>query len=91
MDGITNQNQMKNTHLFHIVFEVLKELLIIICTMQPLDLLFFLFFNVRFHISRYQFSPIFRASYNTIYLFEKKIFVRNFSFLMDSLKPLHPL
>ena len=36
----TNQNQLKNTHLFHIVFEVLKVLFIKICKMQPLDLLF---------------------------------------------------
>ena len=35
-----NQNQLKNTHLFHIVFEVLKVLLIKICQMQPLDILF---------------------------------------------------
>ena len=36
----TNQNQLKNTNLFHIVFEVLKVLFIKICKMQPLDLLF---------------------------------------------------
>ena len=36
----TKQNQLKNTHLFHIVFEVLKVLFIKICKMQPLDLLF---------------------------------------------------
>ena len=35
----TNQNQLKNTHLFHIVFEVLKVLFIKICKMQPLDYL----------------------------------------------------
>ena len=30
-----NQNQLKNKHLFHIVFEVLKVLFIKICKMQP--------------------------------------------------------
>ena len=36
----TKQKQMKNTHPLYTVFEVLKVLLIIICKMQPLDLLF---------------------------------------------------
>ena len=36
----TNQNQLKNTPLFHIVFEVLKAVFIKICKMQPQDLLF---------------------------------------------------
>ena len=35
----TNQNQIKNINPFHIVFEVLKVLLIIIW-IEPLDLLF---------------------------------------------------
>ena len=36
----TNQNQLKNTNLFYIVFEVLKVLLIKICKIQLLDFLF---------------------------------------------------
>ena len=36
----TNQNQMRNTRHFYIVFEVLKVLLTIICKTQPLDLSF---------------------------------------------------
>ena len=39
MDG-PNQIQMKNTHPLHIVFEVLKVHLIMICEMLSLDLLF---------------------------------------------------
>ena len=50
---------MKNKHPFYSVFEVLK-VLIIICKMQPLDLLFL----VVFYSSTYHFSIIFRASYN---------------------------
>ena len=56
----TKQNQLKNTHLFHIVFEVLKVLFIKICKMQPLDLLFLV---ALCYISRYHFSLIFRVSY----------------------------
>ena len=82
----TNQNQMKNAHPFYIVFEVLKVLIIIICKMQPLDLLFLVFY-VRFHISRYHFSLIFRASYNIIW---KKIVVTNFFFNRFTQTP-HPL
>ena len=56
----TKQNQLKNTHLFHIAFEVLKVLFIKICKMQPLDLLFLV---ALCYISRYHFSLIFRVSY----------------------------
>ena len=36
----TNQNQMKNTCSFYIVFQLSKELLIKICKIKPQDLLF---------------------------------------------------
>ena len=74
MDGITNQNQMKNTHLFHIVFEVLKVLLIIICKMQPLDPLFFLFFYVRFDIALADINFHHFLELHTTLLFENKDF-----------------
>ena len=68
MDGIyTDQNQMKNTHPFYIVFKI-------ICKMQPLDVLFLV---VLCYISIYHSSLIFRASYNII---RKIDFCYNFSF-----------
>ena len=68
MDGIyTDQNQMKNTHPFYIVFKI-------ICKMQPLDVLFLV---VLCYISIYHSSLIFRASYKII---RKIDFCYNFSF-----------
>ena len=69
---------MINTCPFYIVFQVLKVLLIKVCEIQPLDLLFFAAF-----ISFYT-SPDIRYQ-------KKKIFITNFPFLMDSLKPPTPL
>ena len=80
----TNQNQMKNAHTFYTVLEVLK-VLIIICKMQPLDLLFLVFY-VRFHINRYHLSLIFRASYNIW----KKDFRHEFSFFNGFTQNPHP-
>ena len=89
MDGIPNQNEMKNTHPFYIVFEVLKVLRIIICKMQPLasQIFYFLLFYVRFYIS----ISFFTNSQSFIqHLSEKQIFDMNFPFLTDSLKPPPP-
>ena len=59
----TNQNPMKNTFPFYIVFQVLKVLLGKICRMQFPDL--FIVF-ISFYISRYHFLQIFRTSFNII-------------------------
>ena len=83
----TNQNLMKNTLLFYIVFQVLKVLLIKICKMSH-QIIYFLLFYTSFYINRHHFSQIFRTSLNIIC---KNIFVRNFPFLTDSLKPPHPV
>ena len=79
----TNQNQMKNTCPFYIVFQVLKVCLIKVCKIQPPDLLFLVVF-ISFYISRYHFSQIFKTSLNIIW---KKVSVTNFPFLTDPLKP----
>ena len=71
------------TKIFYIVFQVLKVLLIKICKMQSLDFLFLVVF-ISFYISRYHFSQVLEL-HST--LSEKKIFVTNFPFLTDSLKP----
>ena len=86
----TNQNQKKNTCSFYTIFLVLEVRLITIYKIQPLDLLFFLIF-IRFYINRYHFSQIFTRHSA---LSERKIFVTNFPFLTESLKPPsqpHPL
>ena len=72
----TNQNQMKNTHSFYIVFEVLKVLYIIICKIQLLDLLFLVLCQILHH----QISSFNRT-------LSEKFFVTNFPFSTDSLKP----
>ena len=64
---------MKNTCPFYIVFQVLKVRLINICMIEPPDLLFLVVF-IRFYISRYYFSQIFRTSVSIIF---KKIFFFN--------------
>ena len=74
------------TKLFYIVFPVLKVLLIKICKIQSLDLSFLIVF-ISFYISRYHF-PQFSELHSTFS--EKKIFVTNFPFLTDSLKPPPP-
>ena len=73
------------TRLFHIVFQVLKVCLIKIFKIEPPDLSFPVAF-ISFYIIRYHFSQIFRTSVNII---SKKDFRHEFSFLSDSLKPLH--
>ena len=75
---------MKNAHPFYTVLEVSK-VLIIICKMQPLDLLFLVLY-VRFHINRYHLSLIFRASYNIW----KKDFRHEFSFFNGFTQKPHP-
>ena len=64
------------TNILYIVFQVLKVLLIKICEMQSLDVLFLVVF-ISFYISRYNFSHVFRTSFNIIW---KKDFRRKFSF-----------
>ena len=44
-------------------------------------------FFISFYISRYDFSQIFRPSFNITW---KKKFVTNFTFLTDSLTPIPP-
>ena len=66
----TNQNQMKNTCPFYIVFQVLKVILIKISKIQPPDLLYLLVF-ISFYIGKYNFSQIIRTSFN-IGLLQKK-------------------
>ena len=77
----TNQNQMKNTCSFYIVFQLSKELLIKICKIKPQDLLF-LFVFISFYISRYHFSQISKTLFTII---RKEDFRHEFSFLTDSL------
>ena len=78
----TNQNQMKNTCPFHIVFQILKARL---CKIEPPYLLFLAVF-ISFYIIRYHFSQIFRTSLNII---SKKDFRHEFSFYRIHSKPLH--
>ena len=86
MEEGPNQNQMKNTHPLYIAFEVWKVYFIIICEMQSLYLLFLVFFYITSYISRYHFSLIFRASYNTIW---KKDFCHEFPFFNGFTQPRH--
>ena len=79
MDG----QQIKNAHPLYIVFQVLKVLLVKICKINY-QIFYFLLFYISFNISRYPFPQIFRTSFNITW---KNIFVTNFPFLMDLLKP----
>ena len=83
----TKQNQMKNTYLFYIVFQVLKVLLIKIFKIQQPYLLF-LFVFISFYISRYHFLQNFRTSFKNIW---KKYFHHEFFYLTDSLRLPTPL
>ena len=71
---------MKKTCPFYIVFQVLKVLLIKICKIQLTDFLLFVVF-ISFYISRYHFPQTFSTLSE-----EKKIFITNFLFIIDSLK-----
>ena len=77
----TNQNQMKNTTPFKIVFQVYYKVLL--CKISH-QIFYFLLLYISFYISRHHFSQICRTSFNFMW---KKIFIPNFPFLMDSLKP----
>ena len=79
----TNEDQMKNSCPFYIVFQVLKVLFINISKIKTLDLLILVAF-ISFYIRRYQSLEL----YST--LSEKKISVTNFPFLTDSLNHPHP-
>ena len=79
----TNQDRMKNTTPYYIVFHVLKVLLF----KMSHQIFYFLLFYIKFYISRHLFSQIFRTFFNII---RKKVFVTSFSFLTDSLKTPYP-
>ena len=61
----TNQNQMKNTCLLYIVFQVSKVLLLKMCKIQPPNLLYLVVF-ISFNIRRHHFLQIFRTSFNNV-------------------------
>ena len=73
------------TNFFYIVFQVLKVIIVKICKKQSLDLLFLVLF-ISFYISRYNFSQVFRTSFNIIW----KIFVTIFFFFNGSLNSHSP-
>ena len=76
--------------IFYIVFQVSKVLLVKISKIQSkiLDILFLaVFISFNSSIAVTIFSQVFRTS---LILSEKKIFVTNFLFLIDSLNPLPP-
>ena len=75
------QDRWNTNKLFYIMFQVLKVLLIKLCKIHSLHLLF-LVVSISFYISRYNFSQVFRTSFNIIW---KKTFVTNLPFLTDSL------
>ena len=77
-----NKNQMKNTPIFFIVFQVLRVLLKKNVRYSH-QIFYFLLFYISCYISRY-FSQIFRTSVSII---SKKIFITIFPFLTDSLNP----
>ena len=79
----TKQNQMKNTCLFYILFQLLKVLLLKICKIEPPDLLFLVVLHQQ--IPRYYFPQIFRTSFNMIC---KKDFRHKFSFFNGFTQPL---
>ena len=74
---------MRKTCHFYFIFQALKVLLINIMRCNP-SYFYFLLFYISFYISRYQFSELFRTSFNISYL--KNDFRYKFSFLIDSLK-----
>ena len=83
----TSLNQMKNTPPFHIIFHVLKVLLIKICKIiQPI--FYFLLFYISFYITRHHFSQIFRTSFNIIW---KKIFCLKFPLFNGFTQTPYPL
>ena len=87
MDNIPTKIKWKIHALFKLYFKfILKVLLRKICKTQPPDRLFLVVF-ISLYISRYHFSQIFRTSST---LSEKKLFVTNFPFLIDSLRPPTP-
>ena len=73
-----------NTCPFCIVFQVLKLLLIKNFKIQPSDLFIFVFFLLAFTSADIIFHNLLQLHSTLI---EKKIFVRNLSFLTDSLNP----
>ena len=58
----TNQDRIKNTTPYYIVFHVLKVLLFKISH----QIFYFLLFYIKFYISRHHFSRIFRTFFNII-------------------------
>ena len=79
---------MKSICPFYIVFEVSKVLLIKICKIQLADLFISCCF---YYVLPQQISFFHKFLELHSILSEKKIFVTNFPFLTDSLKPPHPV
>ena len=69
----------------HIIFQVLKVLLIKICKIEPPGPLFIVVFISFYNIIFHKFLELHST------LSEKKIFITNFPLLTDSLKPPNPL
>ena len=86
-NGIPTKIKWKIHPLF--TSQVLKVLLTKNCKIIH-QIFYFLLFYISFYISRHHFSQIFRTFFNIIW---KMIFVMNFPFLINSIKPptLHPL
>ena len=80
----TNQNRIKNTPPFYIVFQVLKLPLINICKINH-QVFYFLLFCISFCISRHPFSQIIRTSFSIIW---KKDLRHKFSFSNGFTQPL---
>ena len=77
----TNQNQMKKTNPFYIVFQVLK---VLFCKIIH-QIFYLLLFYISFHISRHHFSfHSFSTSFNIIW---KKDFCHKFSFFNGFTQP----
>ena len=78
---------MKNACPFYNVLKVLNIYLLKICKIEPPDLLF-LFIFIRFYISWYIIFDKFLELHSI--LSAKKVFIKYFLFLTDSLKPPRP-
>ena len=85
MDRIPTKIKWKIQPLFTLYLKILKVTLIENCKMNHL-IFYFLLSYTNLYISWHHFSQIFRTSLKIIW----KIFVTNFSFLTDSLKPPPP-
>ena len=87
MNRIPTKIKWKNACPFYIIFQVLKVLLIKCCKNSH-QIFYFLLFLLAFTSADIIFHKVLELHPT---LSEKKIFVTNFPFLMDSLKPPQPL